>query len=110
MVVANLSPAFVKSASKPIHRLVGGGRGVCPNRAGVLLGLKNNKNNRAQFEIGASGSGHVEVRGTTFTSANQAMRKTFGLYANVRPAKNFKLPWPTRFDDVNIDMVCLAWA
>lgn len=51
------------------------------------------------------GKGHVDIRGTRFTSANQAMRKTFGLYANVRPAKNFKLPWPTRFDDVDIDMI-----
>ncbi len=33
------------------------------------------------------GKGHVDIRGTRFTSANQAMRKTFGLYANVRPVR-----------------------
>ena len=65
------------------------------------------------------------MRGQSFTSANQAMRRLFGLYANVRPARNFKLPWvgavppspapprpPTaprpqaqRFDDVDVDML-----
>lgn len=33
------------------------------------------------------------------------MRRLFDLYANIRPAKKFKLPWATRFDDVAVDMV-----
>jgi len=33
------------------------------------------------------------------------MRRLFQLYANIRPAQKFKLPWPTRFDDVTVDMV-----
>eukprot|EP00038_Savillea_parva_P009309 m.182665 g.182665 ORF g.182665 m.182665 type:complete len:365 (-) comp15593_c0_seq1:211-1305(-) len=48
---------------------------------------------------------NFEIDGKTFTSANQAMRRLFELYANIRPAQKFKLPWPTRFDDVKVDMV-----
>lgn len=36
-------------------------------------------------------AGTVQARGRTFTSANQAMRKLFGLFANVRPASNYKV-------------------
>ena len=48
---------------------------------------------------------NFEINGKSFTSANQAMRRLFDLYANIRPAKKFKLPWATRFDDVAVDMV-----
>lgn len=32
----------------------------------------------------------LQLRGRSFTSANQALRKIFGLYANVRPSKYFE--------------------
>jgi isocitrate dehydrogenase len=35
--------------------------------------------------IPGGGKGNVTMRGEKFTSANQAMRRLFGLYANVRP-------------------------
>eukprot|EP00041_Stephanoeca_diplocostata_P011293 m.183733 g.183733 ORF g.183733 m.183733 type:complete len:391 (+) comp18486_c0_seq1:167-1339(+) len=43
----------------------------------------------------------------TFTSPNQAMRKLFSLFANVRPAIKFQLPWKTRFDEVDVNMVII---
>jgi len=43
---------------------------------------------KGPIDIPAGGaSSHVELRGQRFSSANQALRKLFQLYANVRPAK-----------------------
>lgn len=53
--------------------------------------------NRSNITIGL---GDGEPR--TFTSPNQAMRKLFSLFANVRPAIKFQLPWKTRFDEVDV--------
>jgi len=68
------------------------------DRIGVLL--------KGPITIAAGAKGkNFEINGATFTSANQAMRRIFQLYANIRPAQKFTLPWPTRFDDVKVDMV-----
>jgi len=48
---------------------------------------------------------HIEARGRKFTSANQALRRLFALFANVRPARNFPTPTARRFDDVVVDMI-----
>jgi isocitrate dehydrogenase (NAD+) len=65
---------------------------------GVLL--------KGPLSIPAGTSGSViEARGQAFTSANQALRQLFGLYANVRPARSYALPWPTRFGDVAVDLL-----
>ncbi len=45
----------------------------------------------------AASNSYVEIRGTRFTSANQALRKIFSLYANIRPAlhtEGVKVPFP----------------
>lgn len=100
--------------------------GACPNIDWVEMagyGYDNNKPGvtedhldtfdelglllKGPITIPGGGKGNVTMRDTAFTSANQAMRRLFGLYANVRPAYNFKLPWPTRYGDVNIDMVII---
>lgn len=68
------------------------------DRIGVLL--------KGPITIAAGKKGaNFEINGASYTSANQAMRRIFQLYANIRPAQKFKLPWPTRFDDVAVDMV-----
>jgi isocitrate dehydrogenase (NAD+) len=48
-----------------------------------------------------SNAAYTEIRGRKFTSPNQALRKLFGLYANVRPAKSFP-GVKSRYDNVDL--------
>jgi isocitrate/isopropylmalate dehydrogenase len=59
---------------------------------------------KGPITIPPGASPKVDVAGRQFTSANQALRKLFGLFANVRPSRS--LPGvPSRYDSVDLVVI-----